>query len=339
MESIYRFTLKNLKEDIEKKGFKPFKAEQIFKWIYCKKINDFTKMTDISLKDREILKDLYDTSLFTDYKEFISKIDKTKKYLFNISEYESIEAVFMKEDKRVTVCLSSQTGCPLKCRFCATGKKNGRNLSIEEIVKEFTTIYYLNPERITNIVFMGMGEPLLNYSNVFEAIKIFNEEKGIKIGARKITLSTAGIVEGIEKIIEFPLQIKLAISLNSAIEEKREYLMPVTKTNNLSQLKKILKKYQEVKKKRITFEYIIIPGYNDGGKDIEALLKFLSEFDCKLNLIPYNRTDDQFREPTEKEIKEFYRKVSVLEDAVSIRRSKGKDISGACGQLKGKFTS
>ncbi len=339
MESIYRFTLKNLKEDIEKKGFKPFKAEQIFKWIYCKKINDFTKMTDISLKDREILKDLYDTSLFTDYKEFISKIDKTKKYLFNISEYESIEAVFMKEDKRVTVCLSSQTGCPLKCRFCATGKKNGRNLSIEEIVKEFTTIYYLNPERITNIVFMGMGEPLLNYSNVFEAIKIFNEEKGIKIGARKITLSTAGIVEGIEKIIEFPLQIKLAISLNSAIEEKREYLMPVTKTNNLSQLKKVLKKYQEVKKKRITFEYIIIPGYNDGGKDIEALLKFLSEFDCKLNLIPYNRTDDQFREPTEKEIKEFYRKVSVLEDAVSIRRSKGKDISGACGQLKGKFTS
>jgi len=339
MESIYRFTLKNLKEDIEKKGFKPFKAEQIFKWIYCKKINDFTKMTDISLKDREILKDLYDTSLFTDYKEFISKIDKTKKYLFNISEYESIEAVFMKEDKRVTVCLSSQTGCPLKCRFCATGKKNGRNLSIEEIVKEFTTIYYLNPERITNIVFMGMGEPLLNYSNVFEAIKIFNEEKGIKIGARKITLSTAGIVEGIEKIIEFPLQIKLAISLNSAIEEKREYLMPVTKTNNLSQLKKVLKKYQEVKKKRITFEYIIIPGYNDGEKDIEALLKFLSEFDCKLNLIPYNRTDDQFREPTEKEIKEFYRKVSVLEDAVSIRRSKGKDISGACGQLKGKFTS
>uniref|UniRef100_A0A7C3NGR2 23S rRNA (Adenine(2503)-C(2))-methyltransferase RlmN n=1 Tax=candidate division WOR-3 bacterium TaxID=2052148 RepID=A0A7C3NGR2_UNCW3 len=339
MESIYRFTLKNLKEDIEKKGFKPFKAEQIFKWIYCKKINDFTKMTDISLKDREILKDLYDTSLFTDYKEFISKIDKTKKYLFNISEYESIEAVFMKEDKRVTVCLSSQTGCPLKCRFCATGKKNGRNLSIEEIVKEFTTIYYLNPERITNIVFMGMGEPLLNYSNVFEAIKIFNEEKGIKIGARKITLSTAGIVEGIEKIIEFPLQIKLAISLNSAIEEKREYLMPVTKTNYLSQLKKVLKKYQEVKKKRITFEYIIIPGYNDGEKDIEALLKFLSEFDCKLNLIPYNRTDDQFREPTEKEIKEFYRKVSVLEDAVSIRRSKGKDISGACGQLKGKFTS
>ncbi|HAF08157.1 MAG: putative dual-specificity RNA methyltransferase RlmN [candidate division TA06 bacterium 32_111] len=339
MESIYRFTLKNFKEDVEKKGFKPFKADQIFKWIYCKKINDFTKMTDLSLNDRKIFKELYDTSLFTDYKELTSKIDKTKKYLFNLSETESIEAVFMKEDKRITVCLSSQTGCPLKCRFCATGKKNGRNLSTEEIVKEFTTMYYLNPERITNIVFMGMGEPLLNCSNVLESIKIFNEEKGIKIGARKITVSTAGIVEGIERIIEFPLQIKLALSLNSAIEEKREYLMPVTKTNTLSQLKKVLKRYQKIKKKRITFEYIIIPGFNDGKKDIEELLKFLSEFDCKLNLIPYNKTDDQFREPTEKNIRDFFKKVSVLKDAVSIRKSKGKDISGACGQLKGKFTS
>ncbi|MEO0237603.1 MAG: 23S rRNA (adenine(2503)-C(2))-methyltransferase RlmN [candidate division WOR-3 bacterium] len=338
MESIYNHTLTKLKEDLAKKGFKPFRAEQIYKWLYCKKINDFTKMTDISLRERESLEKIYDISLFKNYTEFISKIDKTKKYLFNLSENESIESVLMKENDRITICLSSQTGCPLKCRFCATGKKSGRNLSVEEIVKEFTTIYYLSPERITNIVFMGMGEPLLNYSNIFESIKIFNEKEGIKIGARKITISTAGIVEGIERIIEFPLQVKLAVSLNSAIEEKREYLMPVTKTNSISALKKVLKKYQEVKKKRITFEYIIIPGFNDGREDIKQLLKFLSEFDCKLNLIPYNKTDGEFREPTEKEIKDFFEKVSILKDAVSIRKSKGKDISGACGQLKGKFT-
>ncbi|MEJ5307503.1 MAG: 23S rRNA (adenine(2503)-C(2))-methyltransferase RlmN [candidate division WOR-3 bacterium] len=339
MESIYNYTLTKLKEDLEKKGFKPFRAEQIYKWLYCKKINDFTKMTDISLKEREILEKIYDLSLFKNFLEFISKVDRTKKYLFNLSENESIETVLMKEGKRTTICLSSQTGCPLKCRFCATGKKSGRNLSIEEIVKQFTTIYYLNPERITNIVFMGMGEPLLNLSNIFETIKIFNEEKGIKIGARKITISTAGIVEGIERIIEFPLQVKLAVSLNSAIKEKREYLMPITKTNSISALKKVLKKYQEIKKKRITFEYIIIPGFNDSEEDIKQLLKFLSEFDCKLNLIPYNKTGGEFREPTEKEIKNFFEKVSVLKDAVSIRKSKGKDISGACGQLKGKFIS
>lgn len=338
MVSIYNYTLKELRQDLGKKGFKTFRAEQIYKWLYCKKINDFTKMTDISLKERESLEQFYDLSLFKKYLEFVSKVDKTKKYLFNLSENESIETVLMKEDKRTTICLSSQTGCPLKCKFCATGKKNGRNLSVEEIVKEFTTIYYLNSERITNIVFMGMGEPLLNYKNVFESIRIFNEEKGIKIGARKITLSTAGIIEGIEKIIQFPLQIKLAISLNSAIEEKREYLMPVTKTNNLSELKKVLKKYQEIKKKRITFEYIIIPGFNNSIEDIKQLLKFLSEFDCKLNIIPYNKTENEFREPTEKEIREFYEKVSVLKDAVSIRKSKGKDILGACGQLRGKFT-
>ncbi len=337
MDSIFGFEFLELQKDLNLKGFEKFRAGQIFKWIYCKKVNDFTKMTDISTNDRIKLGQIYDTSLLYDFTELVSKIDNTKKYLFRIDSKNFIESVFMVENKRVTVCLSSQTGCSLGCKFCATGKESGRDLTVDEIVRQFLTIFYNNPQRITNIVFMGMGEPLLNLQNLLPAIKIINSDKGINIGARKITVSTAGIIKGIEQLIKFPLQIKLAVSLNSAIQEKREKLMPVSKTNNIYDLKKILKDYQKIKNKRITFEYIILPGINDGKEDVEALFDYLKDIDCKLNIIPYNKTVEDFREPTEKEIKQFYERLSKFKNAVSIRKSKGKDINGACGQLRGKF--
>ncbi len=337
--NIFSLTLNELKEILKNNGIREFRANIIYKWLYEKYVFNFQLMTDISKEDRDQLSRIFILQE-PEYKHrFISKIDKTKKYAFKFNN-SIVETVLIPDNKRNTICLSSQTGCSLKCRFCATGQYTGRNLKVQDIIYQFMGVQKDSKKRITNIVFMGMGEPFLNRDNVFKAIEILNSPNGVRIGARKITISTAGIVPGILSLIDFPYQVKLAVSLNSAVQEKREYLMPVTKQYTLKELKKALLKYQEAKNKRITFEYILLPGFNDSEEDIKALFDFLRDIDSKINIIPYNKTiNTEFREPDDKEVIEFKKKLYAFKDAVSVRKSKGRDISGACGQLKGKITN
>ena len=332
---FFYYSRNELRSFLTDNGLRPFISDILYKWVYEKSVYDVENMTDISKQDRETI-----DSLFSFNKPFMifkarSKLDKTRKYAFQIGD-DIIESVIIPDKKRVTQCISSQTGCALACKFCATGKHKGRDLTAGEIVAQHVSIRDDMKKRITNIVFMGMGEPLLNIDNVFKAIYILNDSKGLRVGARKITVSTAGIIPGIKRIIELPLQVKLAISLNSAIQEKREELMPIAKTYDLVSLKEILMEYQRVKNKRITFEYILIPGLNNGDEDINALFDFLHDIDCKINIIPYNKVNGvNFREPTTDEVEAFRDRLYPFKDAVSVRRSRGRDISGACGQLKG----
>ncbi len=338
-KDFFGFTRTDLREEMKKQGIKAFVGDILYKWVYEKSIYNTEQMTDISKNDRIVIDEL-----FTFQPPFMifkarSKLDKTKKYAFQMDN-DIIESVIIPDRNRITQCISSQTGCALACKFCATGRKPGRDLTPGEIVQQHIALRDDIKKRITNVVFMGMGEPLLNIENVLQAIEILNDEKGLRIGARKIAVSTAGIIPGIEKLIEFPLQVKLAVSLNSAIQEKREELMPIGKTYVLKELKYELMKYQRIKNKRITFEYILIPGFNNGKEDIDALFDFLSDIDSKINIIPYNTVQGlDFREPTDSEINEFKDQLYPLRDAVSIRKSKGRDISGACGQLKGILDS
>lgn len=335
IHDFFNFTRSELRIFFEGSGLRPFISDILYKWVYEKSVYDIENMTDISKGDRARISELLSFDRMFMVFKARSKLDKTRKYAFQLGD-DIIESVIIPDRKRVTQCISSQTGCPLACTFCATGKHKGRDLTAGEIVAQHVSIRDDMDKRITNIVFMGMGEPLLNIDNVFRSIHILNDSKGLRVGARKITVSTAGIIPGIESIIEFPLQIKLAISLNSAIQEKREELMPIAKTYKLHALKNVLLKYQSIRNKRITFEYILIPGFNNGNEDIDALFDFLKDIDCKINIIPYNEVPgNSFREPTADEINIFRDRLYPFKDAVSIRRSRGRDISGACGQLKG----
>lgn len=333
-QNIYSFTLLELKDYLVEEGFPQYRASQMFRWIYGKSSFDIAKMTDISSDERDALQKMLLTEPLLPIESVESGLDGTVKYAFSVSR-EIFESVLMPGSDRTTVCLSSQTGCALGCRFCATGRSAGRNMSVSEIVGQYARMQSGTKKRVTNVVFMGMGEPMLNLENVLKSILILNDPAGAAIGARRITVSTAGITEGIDALRLFPLQVKLAVSLNSAVQRKREMLMPVAKRYTLDLLASSLKKYQSTKKRKITFEYILLNGINDSDADADALKKFAGMFDCKINLIPYNGTSEEFKEPSGAVIESFKKKLSFMKDSVSVRFSRGRDIAGACGQLKG----
>lgn len=276
-------------------------------------------------------------------KQQISKIDKTEKFLFKLEDGNTIETVLLRhKDKRNTLCISSQVGCPVKCAFCATGQDGFvRNLDVNEIINQVYTVerrLVKQGSNINNIVFMGMGEPLLNLSNVLKALDILSNENGINISKRKITISTSGIVPNIEKILLEKLPIELAISLHSAINAKRDMIIPVNRSYPLEDLYAILQEYQRQTKRRISFEYIMINEFNVSDVDANALADFVHEFDHVVNLIPYNPVaGTEFERPSEKKIEKFF---TFLKDVrkvnVTLRREKGTDIDGACGQLRQK---
>lgn len=334
---IFNLTREQLRTILKEHGFKPYRADILYKWMYEKLIFDFYKMTDIAKSDREKLHSIFSIEKPTFEYKAASKLDNTRKYALSFNN-EWVESVLIPSKNRLTQCISSQTGCKLACRFCATGENPGRNLSTGEIIRQYLAVQSDSNTRISNIVFMGMGEPLLNTENVLNACRIFNDEKGIKIGARRITISTAGIVPGIREVSDFDIQVKLAVSLNSAVQKKREYLMPVARKHSLHELKEALLDYQKQNNRRITFEYIIIPGFNDKKEDSDALLKYLEDFDCKINLIPYNPVKgSKFRKPSPGQINDFKQRMYSFRDSVSVRRSMGTDIDGACGQLKNRM--
>jgi 23S rRNA (adenine2503-C2)-methyltransferase len=323
-------------EDLEKLlgdlGEKRYKANQLALWMYDKRATDFNQMTDLSKTLREKLNSIAHIDSIELLKTQTSKLDFSEKFLFELTDGEKIETVLMWEEDRVTICVSTQVGCPLGCTFCATGKMGfKRNLTTGEIVDQ---IMALKDRKITHVVLMGMGEPLLNYDNTIKALKIMNSELGLSLSANKITLSTAGIPNMIKKLADQTSKIKLAISLNAPSDEKRNQLMPINKKYPLKALLEAVKYYTSKKKGRITFEYVLIKDFNDSNKDALELSKLVQGIPCKINLIPYNSVPDlPFEKPSEERIIAFRDYLYPRCPAVTLRISKGEDIQAACGQL------
>lgn len=341
--NLLNLNQQELEELVISLGMKKFYGKQIFNWLHQKIVRDLNEITNLSLKDRELLSEKAYIPFLNLLKQQVSKIDKTEKFLFKLEDGNTIETVLLRhKDKRNTLCISSQVGCPVKCAFCATGQDGFvRNLDVNEIINQVYTVerrLTKQGSNINNIVFMGMGEPLLNLSNVLKALDILSNENGINISKRKITISTSGIVPNIEKILLEKLPIELAISLHSAINAKRDIIIPVNRSYPLEDLYAILQEYQRQTKRRISFEYIMINDFNVSDIDANALADFVHEFDHVVNLIPYNPVaGTEFERPSEKKIEKFF---TFLKDVrkvnVTLRREKGTDIDGACGQLRQK---
>ncbi len=322
-------------EWLREHGEKPYRARQIFRWLWEKGETDISNYSDISKALREKLKQEFEIS-WLKVLEVHRSADGSAKFLFELPDGEMIESVFIPDGKRKTVCVSSQVGCPLKCTICATGLMGfRRNLAAWEIASQVVEIRKtLKLERVTNVVFMGMGEPFLNIEEVLQAVLILNNPWGLRIGARKITLSTVGIIPGIYRLINFEKQVKLAISLHSAIQEKREKIAPIAKKYPLPALKEALRNYCERTKRRVTIEYVLLPGFNDHDEDIDALLEFIKGLTVKINVIPFNPYPGlPYRAPTAEEIGRFMGRLYELPLTVTLRASRGRDVKGACGQL------
>ena len=317
--------LKNLNKIIEKEP--AFRKKQIEKLIYQDAIDNWDKATVLSLKLREELKK--ETSLEIKAEIFESK--ETKKALITLEDRYQIETVLMKHDNRTTVCVSSQVGCALGCKFCATGKLGfKRSLKTEEILEQ--VLVFKRKEKVNNIVFMGMGEPFLNYDNVLEAIRILNSENAFNIGARHISISTVGITEGIEKLSNENLQVNLAISLHAPNNDLRMEIMPVSKKYSLENVLKAVDEYIKKTNRKVMFEYTLIKGVNDSIENAKELAKIMRHPLYMVNLIKYNDTEE-FKAPTTEKIKDFKNYLEKVGIVVTERYRFGGDIHAACGQL------
>ncbi|MFH2035693.1 MAG: 23S rRNA (adenine(2503)-C(2))-methyltransferase RlmN [Candidatus Zixiibacteriota bacterium] len=322
-------------------GAPQFKGRQLFKWLYKLLEVNFLQMTDLSKNFRQILEEGYyfgEPEIFN-----ISRSkDKTEKIVFKLDDKELIEAVIIPDSssEKATVCISSQVGCPLGCKFCATGM-NGykRNLTTGEIVGQLTAIRRkYGQEAFQNIVFMGMGEPFLNYENVVRAVEIISLGSGLSLSAKRITISTVGLIKQIELLANSKLKVNLAISLHAPTDEKRKILIPTAKANPLKKLMKACGDYAYKTKKRVTFEYILFKGFNDSYQDAIDLAKLVKGIPCKINILAYNPVENlPFERPSEDEINEFGKILYPLTPAVTVRKSRGLDISAACGQLAGQI--
>lgn len=335
-------TLSGLKlEELEKltdeMGATKFRAKQIHNWIYSKSVATIDEMTNLSKDFREELKK---SAIVTETKIKIKQVsaDGTIKYLIEYPDGECVETVLMRFDNRanLTACVSSQVGCAVNCSFCATGKRGFiRNLTYKEIIEQVLTIQRDTGLKVTNVVFMGQGEPLLNLDNVLKALEVFNND--FQIGARRITLSTSGIIPKINELAQKELQSTLAISLHAPNHKLREELMPIEKRYPIDELKKALLDYVEKTGRRITVEYILIHGFNDTVECAKELAYFLKDLKCNINLIPYNAVNDtKYKKSSNNDIMKFKYLLEHSGKKVTVRLERGADIDAACGQLRGK---
>ena len=333
---IKDYSLAQLSELVKEYGQPAFRAGQIAQWLYQAGVSSFDEMTNLPKMLRESLAaehPLYTPSIID---KQISQ-DGTRKYLLSLHDGCLVETVGIpSRDERLTVCFSTQVGCAMGCIFCATGQEGfTRNLSVGEIIDQVLIVQNDFSERVTNLVGMGQGEPFLNYDNVVSALAIINSKKGLGIGARKITLSTCGIIKGIERFSQVKEQYTLAISLHAARQSVRDLIMPHASSNPLSQLKKALFDYINKTNRRITLEYTLISGINDSEKDLTALLSFTDGLLCHINLIKLNSVPDSPFQPSSMNTMEHWKAAAEQQGIeTTIRISKGSDILGACGQLK-----
>ena len=334
MKDVKNFTLEEFKKELEEISQPSYRAEQIFSWIYKKGVEDFDSMNNLPKPLRDKLSLSYCIGVIRPLRH-LKSIDQTEKFLFELSDGNSIEAVLIYAWKRKTLCISTQAGCKFACSFCASGRGGfKRNLSVSEILSQVLSVEHNLKHKITNFVFMGMGEPLDNYDNVSKAIKIMNSKEAMGIAARRITVSTSGIIPGIERFKELGLQVNLSVSLHAASNELRDKLMPVNKRYPLEKVLSACEDYVNKGGRMLTFEYILIKGVNDSQKDIEGLAKITKRLKAKVNLIPYSPvTGVDFCAPSEKDVKAFEGKLLKEGVNITIRESKGKDIMAACGQL------
>ena len=330
-------TLEELENMMSELGATKFRAKQIHNWIYSKSVSSIDEMTNLSKDFREQLKSI---ASVTDTQIKIKQVSKdgTIKYLIEYSDGECVETVLMRFDNRanLTACVSSQVGCAVNCSFCATGKGGfRRNLNYKEIIEQVLTIQRDTGLKVTNIVFMGQGEPLLNLDNVLKALEIFNND--FQIGARRITISTSGIIPGINRLADMDLQSTLAISLHAPTHDLRKQIMTIENKYQLSELKNALLNYINKTGRRITIEYILIHGFNDTPQVAKELVYYLKDLKCNINLIPYNSViENDYKKPSVNDTMKFKYLLEHSGKKVTVRLERGADIDAACGQLRGK---
>ena len=320
-----------------------YRADQITNWLYQKRVNSFAEMTDLPQALRMQLADNFSFDNIDTLRVLGSK-DTTQKFLFRLRDGNLIESVLIpaspalygSPSDRRTICISTQVGCAYGCKFCASGLDGWkRNLRADEIVNQIMMVEEASGERIDNIVFMGMGEPLANYDNVMRAIRILNAPWGIGIGARHITISTSGLVPQIRQLADQPLQIRLAVSLHGASDDVRSRIMPINRKYNLSALLDACRYFTSRKKQRITFEFILIAQVNDSDEEARQLAKHARALEAKVNLIPYNKVEGlDWTQPSSDRQKKFLAVLCAADVRATLRREKGDDIAAACGQLR-----
>jgi 23S rRNA (adenine2503-C2)-methyltransferase len=322
---------------------KPYRAKQVVDWLYEKRVNSFDEMSDLPLLLRQRLADEFRFGELETVRMLGSK-DTTRKFLFRLGDGSLIESVLIpaspalygeRSDRR-TICVSTQVGCAYGCKFCASGLDGfSRNLDAAEIVQQLLAVEKVSSERIDNVVFMGMGEPLANFANVVRAIRIINAPWGLEIGARHITISTSGLAPQIKKLADEPLQSRLAISLHGATDEVRNRIMPVNRKFNLTTLLSACDYYASKKKQRIYFEYILIAGVNDSEEQAHLLAGHARRIGARINLIPYNTVEGlEWSRPSREKQERFLAIVRSHDVVATLRREKGHDIEAACGQLR-----
>ncbi len=337
MEILSGLTQKEIEEITDKLKASKFRARQIHNWIYLKSVSSIDEMTDLSIKFREELKAIAKVS-DTKIKVKQESSDGTLKYLLEYPDGECVETVLMRFDNRanLTACVSSQVGCAVNCSFCATGKRGFiRNLTYKEIIEQVLTIQRDTGLKVTNVVFMGQGEPLLNLDNVLKAMELLNED--FQIGARRLTVSTSGIIPQINKLADLDMQSTLAISLHAPNHEIRKKLMQIENKYNMDDLKRALKNYVDKTGRRITIEYLLIKDLNDTVEAAKELAYYLHDIKCNINLIPYNPTaKNDYQRPSNNSIMKFKYLLEHSGKKVTVRLERGADIDAACGQLRGK---
>ena len=336
MKNIYGLTLEDLENYFLEHGSKKFHALQLFLWLYDQRVESFDAMSNIKKEMLESLKKDFsiDRLKIVDVQED----EDVCKYLFELADGEHIEAVLMRHDYGNSICVSSQVGCNMGCKFCESGRrKKVRNLEAYEMVLQILMIEKLLGERISHVVVMGIGEPFDNYDNLLQFFQIINHPKGLAIGARHITVSTCGLVPKILEFSDFPLQINLAVSLHAPNNEIRNQIMPINKAYPIEELMRALKVYVEKTNRRLTFEYILLKDINDSDACAMELAKLVKNLNCYINLIPYNETNNiDFKRSSTVQIMRFYDILKKNSVNVTIRREFGGNISAACGQLRSK---
>ena len=340
-KDIRALTKDQLRDFFVSQNDKPFRGNQVYEWLWRKSAHSFEAMTNISKATRQMLEDNFVIN-HIEVDTIQRSTDGTVKNAVRLYDGLIVESVLIPTKTRTTACVSSQVGCSLDCTFCATARlKRMRNLNPDEIFDQVVAIdkesrlYYNRP--LSNIVFMGMGEPLMNYNNVIKAIDKITSPEGLGMSPKRITLSTSGVPKMIKKLADDEVKFNLAVSLHSAIDEVRTSIMPFNKTFPLSDLKESLEYWYSKTKRKITYEYIVWKGVNDTQKDIDALVKFCRAIPCKVNIIEYNPIDDsEFQQASNETIKNYIYSLEKNRIVVNLRRSRGKDIDAACGQLANK---
>ncbi len=333
---IKSMSLQELEIIIKEKGEKAFRAKQIYQWIHQKQVSSYEEMSNIPLKLREILEEEYPLMKLNMIQVQESSLDGTRKYLFGLEDGNMVESVWMKYHHGNSVCISSQVGCRMGCRFCASTLDGlERNLNPSEMLEQIYSIIRHTGERVSNLVIMGTGEPMDNYENVVKFLRLLTGEEGYNMSQRNITVSTCGIVEGIRKLAEEKLQITLALSLHATTDEKRRQLMPVAYRYELKEVLKACEYYFEKTGRRVSFEYSLVAGVNDNLNDAKELADLVKGMNCHVNLIPVNPIKERdYRQSEKKQIEDFKNYLNNKGVTATVRREMGRDIDGACGQLR-----